>query len=116
MSTSQLTDVDIKKAQEIWTEYQKQHDVSDRTGRAVGIDPVTGRIWFGERALDIADQLPAEGIDRPFYCVRVGRDYYLRKGGHRDPRHRDRRRGANRYAPRAGGQMWPAVVDSGFIA
>ncbi len=58
MSTSQLANVDIEKAQRIWTEYQKQHDVSDQKGRTVG-------------------------IDRPFYCVRVGRDYYLRKGGHR---------------------------------
>jgi len=83
MSTSQLADVDIEKAQQIWTEYQNQHDVSDRKGRTVGIDPITGRVWFGERALDIAEQMRAEGIDRPFYCVRVGRDYYLRKGGHR---------------------------------
>jgi hypothetical protein len=83
MSTSQLTDLDIKKAQQIWAEYQMQHDVSDRKGQTVGIDPISGHVWFGERALDIAEQMRAEGIDRPFYCVRVGRDYYLRKGGHR---------------------------------
>jgi hypothetical protein len=83
MSTSQLTDVDIKKAEQIWAEYQKQHDISDRKGGAVGIDPISGLVRFGERALDIAEQMRAEGIDRPFYCVRVGRDYYLRKGGHR---------------------------------
>jgi hypothetical protein len=83
MSTSQLAAVDIEKAQQIWTEYQKQHDVSNRKGQSVGIDPISGRVWFGERALDIAGQMRAEGIDRPFYCVRVGRSYYLRKGGHR---------------------------------
>jgi hypothetical protein len=63
---------------EIRAEYQRQHDVSDRKGQAVGIDPVSGRIWFGRKALGIARQMRAEGIDRPFYCVRVGSDYYKR--------------------------------------
>ncbi len=35
----------------------RQHDVSDRMGQAVGIDPVSGRIWFGRKALDIARQM-----------------------------------------------------------
>ena len=83
MSVSLMTDADVRKAEQIWAEYQKQHDVSDRKGQAVGIDPVSGRVWSGERALDIAGQMRAEGIDRPFYCVRVGYNHYLRKGGHR---------------------------------
>jgi hypothetical protein len=77
------TGVDTAKAREIWAEYQRQHDVSDHIGQAVGIDPVSGRIWFGRKALDIARQMCAEGIDRPFYCIRVGSDYYGRKGGRR---------------------------------
>lgn len=83
MSISDATAVDSEKAREIWAEYQRQHDVSDRTGQAVGIEPVSGRIWFGRKALDIARQMRAEGIDRPFYCVRVGSDYYGRNGGRR---------------------------------
>ena len=83
MSVSNSTVVDTAKARAIWVEYQRQHDVSHRKGQAVGIDPVSGRIWFGRKALDIARQMRAEGIDRPFYCVRVGSDYYGRKGGRR---------------------------------
>lgn len=80
--------VDLEKAREIWTEYQRQHDVSDRNGQAVGIDPVSGRIWFGRKALDIARQMRAEGIDRPIYCLRVGSDYYRRKEVRRDGEYR----------------------------
>jgi hypothetical protein len=83
MSSSNTATVDTIKAREIWAEYQRQHNVTDRTGQAVGIDPVSGRVWFGRKALDIAHQMRAEGIDRPFYCVRVGVDYYGRKGRHR---------------------------------
>jgi len=74
---------DTARAQEIWAEYQKLHDVSTRKGQAAGIDPVSGRVWFGESDLDVKDQMLAEGIDIPFYCIRVGYDYYLRKGGRR---------------------------------
>jgi hypothetical protein len=80
MSVIDSTAVDSEKAREIWAQYQRQHDVSSRTGQAVGVDPVSGRVWFGRKAMDIAKQMRAEGIDRPFYCVRVGSDYYGRKG------------------------------------
>ena len=83
MSVANSISVDSDKAREIWAQYQCQHDVADRTGQAVGIDPVSGRVWFGRKALDIAQQMRAEGIDRPFYCVRVGSDFYGRKGGRR---------------------------------
>jgi hypothetical protein len=75
MSGAKSAEVDTVKARELWTEYQRRHDVSERVGQAVGIDPVSGRIWFGRKALDIARQMRAEGIDRPFYCVRVGSDF-----------------------------------------
>jgi hypothetical protein len=81
MSVSQNTKVDVARAQVIWAEYQKQHDVSARNGQAVGIDPNSGRIWFGESIVDISRQLDAEGIHTPLYFVRVGHDYYYRKGG-----------------------------------
>jgi hypothetical protein len=79
MSVAKSMPLDSDKAREIWAQYQREHDVSDRIGQAVGVDPV----WFGRKALDIARQMRAEGIDRPFYCVRVGADYYGRKGGRR---------------------------------
>ena len=39
MPTSSWTEADTKKAEQIWADYQKQHDVSGRRGQAVGIDP-----------------------------------------------------------------------------
>jgi hypothetical protein len=75
--------VDIDRARQIWAEYQKQHDVSGKKGQAVGIDPVSDRIWFGESIVDISKQMTAEGINTPLYFVRVGYDYYYRKGGRR---------------------------------
>jgi len=83
MTTSNWTDADTARAKQIWAEYQQQNDVSNRMGQAVGIDPVSGRIWFGESVKDIWRQMEAEGIDTPIYGVRVGSDYYQRKGGHR---------------------------------
>ena len=80
MSSSTWTDADTARALQIWADYQQQHDVSDRIGQAVGIDPASGRVWFGESALDIRRQMDAEGIDAPLYLLRVGFDYYLRKG------------------------------------
>jgi hypothetical protein len=72
--------VDISRAQQLWAEYQKRHDVSDRKGQAVGIDPSSGRVWFGESIVEISQQLQAEGIDTPLYFVRAGYDHYYRKG------------------------------------
>ena len=85
MSSSTWTDADTARALQIWADYQQQHDVSDRIGQAVGIDPVSGRVWFGESALAIRRQMDSEGIDAPLYLLRVGFDYYLRKGRQRKP-------------------------------
>ncbi len=83
MPVTKLSEADVARAQQIWAEYQQHHDVSDRKGQAAGIDPFTGRVWFGESGLDIWRQLDAEGIDTPVFLVRVGFDYYYRKGGRR---------------------------------
>lgn len=86
MSTAEvkrLSDAEITRAQQTWAEYQQRHDVSQWKGQAVGIDPRSGRVWFGESGVEIAHQLQAQGIDTPLYLVRVGYDYYARKGGRR---------------------------------
>ena len=77
------TDADTARARQLWAEYQQQHDVSDRVGQAVGIDPVSGRIWFGESAKDIWQQMEGEGVQAHLLILRVGRDSYLRKKGQR---------------------------------
>jgi hypothetical protein len=83
MSVSNWTETDTSRALQIWAEYQKSHDVSDRRGQTAGIDPGSGRIWFGESATAIRMQMDAENLDIPLLCLRVGRDYYVRKGGRR---------------------------------
>jgi hypothetical protein len=69
-----------ERAEQIWEEYQRTHDVSELAGKTAGIDPKSGRVWFGESALDIVERLEQEGLDAPLYFVRVGSSYYLRKG------------------------------------
>ena len=77
------TERDTERAQQVWAVYQRQHDISDRIGQTAGIDPVSGRIWFGASAKNIVAQMEAEGIVTPLYFVRVGTDYYLWKGHYR---------------------------------
>jgi hypothetical protein len=72
-----------ERAQEVWAEYQRTHDVADQKGRAAGVDPVSGRVWIGDDAEDIHAQLQTEKLDIPLYFVRIGYDYYYRKGGRR---------------------------------
>jgi hypothetical protein len=80
MAVNAWAERDTEKARQFWAEYQRQHDISERLGQTAGIDPVSGRIWFGASAKDIVVQMEAEGIMTPLYFVRVGTDYYLRKG------------------------------------
>ena len=83
MAVTEWTKADTERAQAIWSEYVATHDLSDKLGRAAGIDPDSGRIWFGESASDIVDQMDAKNEFRPLFFVRVGSPSYLRKGGRR---------------------------------
>ena len=81
MELSTWSDADSRKAKQIWTAYQQQHDLSERVGQTAGIDPITGQIWFGESIHDIVRQRDAKGLDSPLFFERVGSDTYFRKGG-----------------------------------
>jgi hypothetical protein len=81
MAFPKWTEADSAKAKRIWEEYQQQHDLSDRIGQTVGIDPHSGRIWFGGSIRDIVSQRDAEGFDSPLLFERVGSETYFRKGG-----------------------------------
>ncbi len=83
MSLASWTPADSEKAKRVWAEYQLAQDVSARKGQAVGIDPASGKIWFGESSLAIRLQQEAVGECVPLYFLRVGRDHYGRKGGRR---------------------------------
>lgn len=80
MSSSTWTEADSRRAREVWVQYQREHDVSNLKGKAVGIDPLSGQVWFGDSALEIAEHLRAQGLDTPLYFLRVGADHYGRKG------------------------------------
>jgi hypothetical protein len=83
MGTRTWTADDTAKAQAIWAAYQTEHDVSRLRGQTVGIDPESGIVWFGESALDVVRKMNAEGVDALLLFLRVGCDYYVRKGGRR---------------------------------
>jgi hypothetical protein len=75
--------IDVERAKAIWDAYCREHDVRRRKGQTVGIEPTSGKMWFGESATDVHRKMVADGFDRPAYFVRVGYDYYLRKGSRR---------------------------------
>jgi hypothetical protein len=82
-SDPSVPSVDVDRARAIWDEYCRTHDISSLKGQTAGIEPVSGRIWFGESGLDVHRKKVADGIDAPMYVVRVGYDYYVRKGARR---------------------------------
>jgi hypothetical protein len=79
MTRTEWTEEDSARAKQIWAEYQKAHDVSHLHGKAVGIDPARGRVWFGDTATDIFTQKEAATDESLLYLLRVGYDYYCRK-------------------------------------
>ncbi len=87
MEHANWTEGDSHKAKHIWTEYQKQHDITERIGQTAGIDPKTGQVWFGDSALEIVQQRLAEGLTSPLFFERVGYVSYLRKAAVVGDRH-----------------------------
>lgn len=83
MTVSHWTEADSTRAQQIWSEYQQQHDLLGKAGQTAGIDPAGGRIWFGDSIQDVVAQRNADGSDVPLFFMRVGSATYYRKGGHR---------------------------------
>jgi hypothetical protein len=83
MPLAKWEESDSDRAKQIWIDYQRQHDLSTRVGQTVGIDPRTGRIWFGESVRDIVSQRDAEGLHSPLFFERVGSEAYLHKGTRR---------------------------------
>jgi len=77
------TAADTARAKAIWAEYQRTHDLSGRLGETVGIDPVSGALWFGTSIADVVSQRDADGSDSPLFFARIGAETYWRKGGRR---------------------------------
>ncbi|HUY34678.1 MAG TPA: hypothetical protein VMV69_18175 [Pirellulales bacterium] len=83
MTGSYWTEADSNRAREIWSEYQRHHDLSEKVGQSAGIDPESGLIWFGESIQEVIAQRDADGGEAPLFFIRVGSAAYYRKGGHR---------------------------------
>ena len=77
------TETDTRTCKQIWAKYQQQHDITERIGQTAGIDPKSGRIWFGDSALEIVKKREDEGLTSPLFFQRVGYEAYLWKGGRR---------------------------------
>jgi hypothetical protein len=83
MTVSNWTEADSSRAREIWSQYQQQHDLSRIVGQTAGIDPASGRIWFGDSIEDVIVKRDADDSSAPLFFMRVGSPTYYRKGGHR---------------------------------
>ena len=81
MTVSNWTEADSNRAPQIWSEYQDHHDLSEQAGQTAGIDPASGRIWFGQSIQDVIAQRDAASSEAALYFVRVGSATYYRKGG-----------------------------------
>jgi hypothetical protein len=83
LNVANWTVADTARAQELWADFQRQHDLSERQGQTVGIDPKSGGFWFGDSIADVVSQRDREGLDTPLFFERVGAETYWRKGGRR---------------------------------
>jgi hypothetical protein len=79
MTVSRWAEADSDRAQEIWSEYQRHHDLSEKAGQTAGIDPASGTIWCGESVQDVIAQRNADGSQAPLFFIRVGSASYYRK-------------------------------------
>lgn len=81
MHTDVFDRADLQRVDRIWADYQSNHDVSAWHGQAVGVDPDSGEVFFGQTAGDIMDRLREEGRFRILLYWRVGYPYYSRERG-----------------------------------
>ena len=82
MKHQNWTETDSRKCKQIWAEYQKQHDITQRIGQTAGIDPKSGKIWFGDSIFEIVEHRRTQGLTSPLFFERIGFSAYFRKGGH----------------------------------
>ncbi len=83
MTVSAWTEARSRQAQDVWSEYQRRHDLSGKKGQTAGIDPASGAVWIGDSIQDVVAQRDDDGIAAPLYFARVGFATYYRKGGRR---------------------------------
>lgn len=74
------TDADRIRARQIWEQYQRQNDLTDRRGQTAGIDPRSGAVWLGKSIIDISNQRKAVGAVGALFFERIGYPAHTRKG------------------------------------
>ena len=97
MKHANWTETDSRNAKRIWAEYQKQHDITERIGQTAGIDPKSGRIWFGESIIEIVEHRRAEGLTSPLFFNASATKLIFGKVDAGDSRNGVRYRGANNH-------------------
>jgi hypothetical protein len=83
MTYSTWTESATAKAEQIWSEFQHQHDLSGGAGKTADIDPNTGHVWIGESIPDVLAKRNADGVSSLLFFERIGSKAYYRKGGRR---------------------------------
>jgi hypothetical protein len=83
VTAAKWTEADSHRAQPICSDYSQMHDLSAKAGQTAGIEPATGRIWFGGSIQEVIADRNAAGCEAPLFFVRVGSATYSRKGGRR---------------------------------
>jgi len=76
-------ELDVDTAEHVWAEYEQTHDLGGMENLAVGIDPQTREVFFGESAVAIGERLQVEGRFRPLFYRWVRNASYFHKGGRR---------------------------------
>jgi len=74
---------DAASAWQMWEAYQRTHDTRHVRGKAVGVDPRTGEVFFGETSTEIVNTLIGRGRRPLLVFWRVGSRYYGRLRGGR---------------------------------
>lgn len=74
---------DWARADQVWDEYARTHDLTGQEHMAVGIDPDTREVFIGTSAHEIVARLEREGRFRPLYFRRVNSPYLYRRRGRR---------------------------------
>jgi hypothetical protein len=67
MSASQWTEAESNQANRFWSDYQRHHSLSRKTGQTVGIDPASGAVWFGDSIQDVIARRDADGRTGPLF-------------------------------------------------
>lgn len=59
MTVSESTAARSRQAQDVWFEYERRLDLSEKEGQTARIDPASGAVWIGESIQEVVAQRDA---------------------------------------------------------